>query len=85
MNIRHERGWHGAFTRDQVVGAIANGTVVIKRNSEPGDAHPDGTRGVILGSIKDPRKTALLYFIEWEPRPKTAVGTMDFKVRIAPN
>jgi hypothetical protein len=43
--ICNEPGWVGAFTRHQAAGAIANGTDIVKANSEAGDANKDGTRG----------------------------------------
>lgn len=33
------------LTRQQADGAIPNGTLIVKINSEPGDGHPDGSLG----------------------------------------
>jgi hypothetical protein len=83
-NIRHRQGWVGAFTRETAPGAIKSGTRVVKQNSEPGDGHPDGTPGVVLGSmpVDEPSKPniRILYFVEWAPKPRCAVATADFKV-----
>jgi hypothetical protein len=89
MNLRNEPGWAGAFTRNQVEGAIPNGTRIVKCNSEPGDATPDGTPGIVLGSIRypvvpgDPFSGITAYFIEWACKPRVAVGCMEMKVRAA--
>lgn len=80
FGIHNEPGWYGAFTRDQATGALANGSAVVKRNSEPKDTHADGTRGTVLGSFRATPTDPVCYFIEWEPRPKTAVAVLDFKL-----
>lgn len=38
------------YTTEQAPGALPNGTLIEKVNSKPGDAHPDGSRGTIIGS-----------------------------------
>lgn len=83
--LRHEPGWHGAFTRDQAQGAIPNRSRVVKQCSEPGDTHADGTPGIVLGSMSHPevRNGEICYFIEWAPNPRVAVAVMAFKVRAA--
>lgn len=87
INIGNERGWVGAFTRAQAVGAIPNGTRIRKVNSEHDDAHPDGTFGTVLGSIKSPDDLVHIadygYFVEWDPRPRCAIGVMSFKIERA--
>lgn len=83
MNIGYEPGWHGAFTRNEELGAWRNGTRVVKQNSEPGDSTPDGTMGTVLGSMRHPDPTwkgALAYFVEWDDKPRVAVGCMGYKV-----
>lgn len=87
-----EPGWNGMLTRNEAEGAFRNGTRVRKRNSEPNDTHPDGTEGTILGSIPNETRDSFtneegveviieyLYFVEWDPLPKWAVGTIDLKV-----
>jgi hypothetical protein len=83
--LRHEPGWAGAFTRGTAEGALPNGSLVIKANAEPGDGHPDGTPGVVLGSIIHPdvMDGQLAYFVEWAPRPRTAIVTVADKLRPA--
>lgn len=84
--------YYGGFSRYEAKGALANGTRVRKRNSEEGDATPDGTGGIILGSVNGrlagvPNAEAdgvtYLYFVEWDNRPKVAVGTLDKKIEEA--
>lgn len=86
MSIGYHPGYTGAFTRDQAPGALPNGTRIMKANSEDGDGHQDGARGTVLGSISHPdvHGGAVMYFIEWDARPKVAVGTIGFKVVPAP-
>jgi hypothetical protein len=80
--IQHEPGWHGAFTRNEALGAWRNGTPVVKQNSEPYDSTPDGTPGVVLGSIPDYREGGqMFYFVEWADKPKVAVGCDGRKLR----
>lgn len=80
--IGYEPGWVGGFTRHQAKGAIANGTDIVKTRSEAGDAHKDGTRGKVLGSLSHPdvQNGAVMYFVEWSTAPRVAVGVMDFKI-----
>lgn len=72
-------------------GAIKNGSRVMKRNSEPGDGHMDGTQGRVLSSTAVPieiRAEAIsegfpdceyFYFIDWGDG--LPVGTIDSKVK----
>ena len=85
LPLRHELGWMGAFTREHAAGALQNHARVVKVNSEAGDTHPDGTPGVVLGSMSHPdiRGGEVMYFVEWAPKPRVAVGVMAFKVREA--
>ncbi len=80
--IQFEPGWAGAFTRHQAKGAIANGTDIVKTNSEANDANKDGARGRVLGSISHPdvQNGAIMYFVEWSTAPRVAVGVIDFKI-----
>jgi hypothetical protein len=81
IDLRPERGWLGAFTRDRAPGALPNGTRVVKANSETGDATPDGQPGVILGSLRAPGRAELMYFVEWANKPRAAVATIEWKVK----
>jgi hypothetical protein len=82
-------GYAGVFSRAEAKGALANGTRIRKCNSEEGDGTPDGTGGVILGSVNvraagvsaaEDHGVTYLYFVEWDNRPKVAVGTIDVKI-----
>ena len=83
--LRYEPGWAGAFTRDTADGALPNGSLVVKTNSEQGDGEPDGTPGVVLGSVVHPELMdgQLCYFVEWAPRQRVAVATVADKLRPA--
>jgi len=80
--FHEEPGWTGLFTRNQDNGAIPNGTRIKKVNSEPGDANRDGARGTVLGSLRAPDVMGGLrfYFIEWDAKPRVAIGCMATKV-----
>lgn len=49
--IKKVLGTDAIYTDDHAEGAWPNGTPVIKINSESADAHPNGTLGVIIGSV----------------------------------
>lgn len=78
--LRHERGWWGAFTRNEAEGAWPNGSQVEKISHEPNDATPLGTLGTVLGSLHFP-DAGYGYFIEWDDKPKTAIFVIDWKLR----
>ena len=84
-SVRNERGWSGAFTRQQAPNAMANGTRVVKATFESGDAHALGAKGTVLGSVAIPplpgQPMHLFYFIEWDDRPRMAVGCTHLKIR----
>ena len=68
------------FTTHQIPGAMANGTIVEKCASEPGDTHIDGDRATILGSIGDcPGQYG--YFVEWLTDPGLPVFIASHRVR----
>jgi hypothetical protein len=75
-------GWRGAFVTDQYPGAYPNGSLIIKTTSEPGDAHPVGTLGTVLGSMGHP-KVGIGYFVEWQDMPRVAVFVQQGKIRLA--
>jgi hypothetical protein len=86
--LRPYPGWHGVFTRNQAPGAYRNGTRIVKVSVEPSDAHPIGTPGTVLGSIKtdDPRVLAtepsgIAYFVEWDVKRRQAVFVVAGKIR----
>ena len=72
-------GYTGMHTQEQAPGAYLNGTRIVKVCSEEGDATPDGMGGKVLGSLYD-EKLGHLYFVEWDNRPKVAVGTIALKI-----
>ena len=67
------------WTRDEAWGAMRNGTVIEKCNSQPGDSFPDGTRGMIVGS--QIIKVEHFYFILWEPMPKVPIAISMHRIR----
>lgn len=79
----YEQGWLGAFTRAHVAGAMPNGTPIEKAKCEAGDGNPNGTPGVILGSISHPDVCGgvVLYFVEWANHPRRAVAVVDWKIK----
>lgn len=79
LGIRIYPGYIGAFTTQTVPGAMSNGTRVTKTASEAGDGAPDGTGGVVLGSVEHPDR-GIGYFIEWDSTPKVAVLVVALKV-----
>lgn len=88
-NIGYEPGWHGAFTRHHVPGAMPNGTRIVKAREEGRDATPIGTGGTVLGSLDgnlvedfnpDGGRIRFFYFVEWDNRPRVAVAVMDWKI-----
>lgn len=81
--IKSWPGYAGLHSRDQAAGAAyANGQRVVKVNSEQGDGRRNGSRGVILGSLNSPN--GILYFVEWDDLPATAVGVAYYKLLAAP-
>lgn len=77
--LQQEQGWTGMFTRARARGALPNGMRVVKAASEPFDIHEAGATGNILGSLQ--ADGALIYFVEWDDRPRFAVGTMAWKIQ----
>lgn len=91
--IGYHPGYTGAFTRHQAEGAIPNGTTVVKAVSEEGDGTPNGTPGVVLGSIDgsliDPEmcrryNARFMYWVEWSTAPRVAVAVVDRKIARQP-
>ena len=79
FGISTQEGYIGAFTRHQADGAFPNGTRIRKINSEPNDITRDDEVGTILGSVQGPG-LGFFYFVEWDNKPKVAVGAMAKKV-----
>lgn len=72
-------GYVGLFTRNQEKGALENGCRVSKINSVPGDAHPNGSEAVVLGSVGHP-SAGVVYFVEWDATPGVAVGVAAHRI-----
>ncbi len=75
------------YSTNQAEGAIPNGTVIEKVGSEGGDAHKDGARGRVLGSI-GPSKVpgyddVYAYFVVWDDMPGVPVGVRELRIRVA--
>ena len=73
------------FTDHQAPGALLNGTLVEKQNSEKADGHPDGELGKIVGSM-GPLDAPVLgarygYFVIWDGTPGIPIFTMETKVK----
>ncbi len=82
LTVREHPGYHGLFTRDEVLGAYRNGSRVTKTHAEPGDAHPNGATATVLGSIAHP-DIGVAYFVEWDDKPTFAVLVVARRVTIA--
>jgi len=81
-------GYIGVFTRGEAPGAFKNGTRIRKVLFEKGDGHPIGALGTVLGSIRAPAEVRAqfpaagpyFYFVEWDARPRVAVGVASAKI-----
>ena len=83
LSLVEEEGWTGIFTRDQSpLARFANGARIVKAKAERGDGTPLGTQGVVLGSMGHP-DVGLVYFVEWDGQPRTAVVVVDWKLGLA--
>lgn len=89
-NFDHHDGLLGAHVNTTAPGAWPRNTRVKKRNSEAGDATPNGTGGRVLGSLASPLELrnaypdlSYCYFVEWDDKPGIAIGTIDLKVELA--
>lgn len=80
LEVSEHEGYFGVFTRNQYPGALPNGSRVRKLNSERGDHTTDGVSGTIMGSIGHPELPNIMYFVEWDNRPRTVIGCMDSKL-----
>lgn len=78
------------FIGHQAEGALANHTDVVKVNSEKEDRNPNGTKGLIVGSIGTDHPVNIagkmvkyLYFVIWDTDFDHPVATIDFKIQEA--
>jgi len=90
LGIREEPGWIGPVCRGQALGAIPNGTRIVKAAIEIGDSHKIGALGTVLGSLSSPPAMRVdfpdvdyVYCIEWDDSPKTAVFIVNWKIQRA--
>jgi hypothetical protein len=79
IGLKHESGWDGLFTRQQIEGAIENGARIFKFKQEDKDSTPLGTEGTVLGSMEV--TGTIGYFVEWDIRPRTAVFVIAEKIQ----
>jgi hypothetical protein len=77
--LKEEPGYKGAFTRREAQGAEPNGTTMEKVGSVENDAHPDGSRCAVLGSLS--HEGLVGYFVEWEDTPKVACFITGFRLK----
>lgn len=71
----------GLFTRDEAIGAEKNGTIMEKINTHGNDAHKDGSRCRVIGSILDEDTNTHGYFVVWDDRPKVACFIAGIRLR----
>jgi len=82
LGIKNHPGYFTSFCNKQAQGAWENGSCVIKDGSDSGeDITPDGTKGIILGSLKSP-EGKYAYFVEWEDKPKMPVFCVEEKLKL---
>lgn len=83
--LREYPGFVGVFTRKQYeLAEFANGSRVRKSGSEPGDDHPNGSLGTVLGSIGTPSAPGIvMYFVAWDRSPNRAIAVMKQKLEKA--
>lgn len=79
-NLRLYPGYAGLHTRKQASGAYVNGTRIVKTNSAPSDEVADATPGTVLGSMTLLPDAAIFYFVEWDIRPKIAIGIQQSRI-----
>lgn len=73
------------FTSDEAPGAIPNGTLVEKINSDPEDAHGDGSKAKVAGSlcISDipDFEEKYGYFVRWDDLPEAPVFVTGSRIQ----
>lgn len=73
-------GYLGMFTRDQCpLAKYRNGARIVKVLAGPGDVHPVGSTGTVLGSMGHP-EVGVGYFVEWDCKPRVAVFLAESKL-----
>ncbi len=77
-----------AYTDEQAIGAIPNGTIIKKTMYEPGDFKAVGALGIVTGSLPNPPENQVegkpfvkyLYFIKWNGFDKP-IAILDYKIK----
>ena len=73
------------FTSKEAPGALRNGTIVEKVNSESGDSHQDGARATAMGSVGPVDipgvPTRYGYFVVWDDMPGLPVWIAGHRIR----
>lgn len=70
-----------AYTTDQAPGALRNGTIVEKISTEPGEAHKNGDRAVIIGSLPEVPGLGRGYFVAWNDEPDVPMFVLSTRIR----
>lgn len=73
----------GFVFTDAINVPIKRGTRIKKINSESGDAHKNGSFGVVVGSVGPipfQGKDVYAYFVEWDDSRGLPVGTIESKI-----
>jgi hypothetical protein len=69
------------FVHMQAEGALKNGTRIRKINSNFAEDHPNGSPGVIVGSIGPGVNQMYGYFVIWDDNPEQIVFMTSTKIR----
>ena len=81
LGIRLYPGFDSPFTRNEAVGALANGTRVVKVLEDVSrDLHPVGTVGTIMGSLHL-NSLGNAYFVAWDDRPTMPTFCVAGKIK----
>jgi len=74
-------------------GNIPNGARVVKVNSEPGDAHQDGTLGTVVGALEanvevraelrrqGVKQIEWMYWVKWDDVPEIPAAIADYRIK----
>ena len=72
-----------AYIKGQALGAIPNGTRIVKKIYEHKDVHDVGAKGTVLSSVGPTLfegKPEYGYFVIWDDRPGLAVFVVGYKI-----
>ena len=88
--IKTLKEWAGepsqiVYVTSEAEGALPNGSMVEKMNSEPSDAHQDGALGRVRGS-KGPFQVGTVtmlyvYWVEWADFPGVPVAILSHRIK----